>query len=294
MHWLLGLDLHGLSLGPTKAASRLLDAVEGDELRVVHVVEQVDRAMLDAAKVEGEGVALVRQAALGLAEKAGMGLREDQLTVVGQGDPADVLAARAAEEGVRGLVIGRLVPRGQERLIRLGSVARRLLHALPAPLVVVPPDLDPAEVGHGPIHLVTEAGEASVGATRFARWIARAWQRELVLVHVVPEPAGWGVGVLPHEAVDEARSAFRASGEAKLRQWASAHGLADSRMLILQGNVTDRVTRRAQKEDAAMIVCGTRRLGAVARIFSDSVATELAASAPCPVAVVPPDHEVIE
>jgi nucleotide-binding universal stress UspA family protein len=39
-----------------------------------------------------------------------------------------------------------------------------------------------------------------------------------------------------------------------------------------------------------MLVAGSRKLNALERLFITSVGTELAASASCPIAVVPPDY----
>ena len=45
----------------------------------------------------------------------------------------------------------------------------------------------------------------------------------------------------------------------------------------------------AEEMDAAVLVCGSRRLTVGERIFSASVGTELAALSKHPVAIVPPD-----
>jgi nucleotide-binding universal stress UspA family protein len=41
-----------------------------------------------------------------------------------------------------------------------------------------------------------------------------------------------------------------------------------------------------------MLVSGSRKLNAVERVFVTSVGSEIAASATCPVAIVPPDFSI--
>ena len=61
--------------------------------------------------------------------------------------------------------------------------------------------------------------------------------------------------------------------------------------LICEGMVADELKSLARLEDAVMVVAGSRKLEALERLFVASVGSELAASASCPVALVPPDYE---
>ena len=68
------------------------------------------------------------------------------------------------------------------------------------------------------------------------------------------------------------------------------HGITGLRGVICEGMVADELARLAKAEDALMVVAGSRKLNALERLFVASVGSELAASASCTVAVVPPDY----
>jgi nucleotide-binding universal stress UspA family protein len=75
-----------------------------------------------------------------------------------------------------------------------------------------------------------------------------------------------------------------------LERWATQHGITGLRGVISEGMVAEELTSLVKAEDALMLVAGSRKLNALERLFITSVGTELAASASCPIAVVPPDY----
>ncbi|MCA9698526.1 MAG: universal stress protein, partial [Myxococcales bacterium] len=151
--WTLGLDLREGAEGPLVFARWLcaeLGKTGEAKLAPIHVIEQDQLGLLATADRREEAMALAEDAVQRTLERAGetagplAGLR-----FVEVGTPEDVLIHEAGDS--EGLIIGRLAPRGEDRLLRLGGVARRLLRRLAAPTVVVPPDLQRATVGKGPI-----------------------------------------------------------------------------------------------------------------------------------------------
>jgi nucleotide-binding universal stress UspA family protein len=290
--WILGLDLREGAEGPLVFARWLKAALAHQgvsaELEPIHVLEQDQIGMLALADRRDETLALAEDAVARTLERTGDSTPLGPVRLVEYGTPEDVLAHAAV--GADGLLLGRLAPRGKDQITRLGGVARRLLRRLPAPTWVVPPDLQPAQIGKGPIILACDAHEDSLGATRYALRLADMLRRELILAHVVPMPYGWSIGYLPIESVKQVRADLQAQGERLLERWATQHGITGLRGVVAEGIVPEELARLAESEDALAVISGSRKLNALERLFVTSVGSELAASARCPVTVVPPDY----
>lgn len=289
--WTLGLDLREGAEGPLVFArwlSAQLSATGATVLEPIHVIEQDQIGLLASADKREQVVALAEDAVARTLGRTDDSSPLGNMRLVEVGEPEDVLIKAASD--AEGLIIGRRAPRGQDRVLRLGGVARRLLRRLAAPTLVVPPDLRREQIGKGPIILACDAHEDSIGATRFALHMADRLRRELILAHVVPMPYGWSVGYLPADAVEQVRAGLKTQGERTLERWATQHGITGLRGVVAEGMVADELRSLAKAEDALMLVAGSRKLNALERLFVTSVGSELAASASCPVAVVPPDY----
>jgi nucleotide-binding universal stress UspA family protein len=288
--WILGLDLREGAEGPLVFARWLCAQLAPGTavLQPIHVIEQDQIGLLATADKRDQVVGLAEDAVVRTLERSGDSTPLANLRLVEVGEPEDVLTSAARDAS--GLIIGRLAPRGKDQLMRLGGVARRLLRRLAASTLVVPPDLRAEQVGKGPIILACDAHEDSIGATRFALQMADRLRRELILAHVVPMPYGWSVGYLPPDAVKQVRADLQTQGERTLERWATQHGITNLRGVVSEGMVADELASLARAEDALMLVAGSRKLNALERLFVTSVGSELAASASCPVAVVPPDY----
>jgi nucleotide-binding universal stress UspA family protein len=287
--WTLGLDLREGAEGPLVFARWLAQHLSGTAtLDPIHVIEQDQLGLLASADKREQVLGLAEDAVARTLERSGDMTPLTGLRMIEIGEPEDVLAS--AGKDADGLIIGRLAPRGKDKLLRLGGVARRLLRSLTAPTFVVPPDTHPEQIGKGPIILAADAHEDSVGAARFALRMADMLRRELILAHVVPMPYGWSVGYLPPDAVKQVRADLHSSGERTLERWATQHGITGLRGVVTEGMVAEELARLGESEDALMIVTGSRKLNALERLFVTSVGSELAASSSCPVVVVPPDY----
>jgi nucleotide-binding universal stress UspA family protein len=149
----------------------------------------------------------------------------------------------------------------------LGAVTRRLLRRLAAPTLVVPSELDADALGDGPLILAFAPDEASEGAARLAGRLAETLERPLVAVHV-------GDGDVPD-----------------LGAWLRAQGLGGEAVLRT-GDKREAILGLARQLAAPLVVCGSRRLGPVGRVFAGSLSGELSGHAEVPVLVVPPDAAV--
>lgn len=219
--------------------------------------------------------------------KAGLGDRIPEPSVV-RGIVADERLAKEVDNlGADGLIIGRQARAGSHRLVRLGRVARRLVRRLPAVTVVAPPELQGATIGSGPIMLATDLGPHGGPAAAFARSFAQATGRELVVAHVVPEATS-APAFLPAATVQQFYEQIGLDRQRDLQGWLRDHGLEGHASVVAEGDVVDRLVGMAANEGAPLIVCGSRGLDPVERVFTSSIATYLACHAPCAVAIVPP------
>lgn len=286
MRWIVGLDLEGLSQGAIHFARWLHTQDRGARFVGVHAVEAYPAALreIDVAPEVFQDWALAATER----ELAKAGAREifEDVALVRAVRAEDGLNESLAAKGGEGLIVGRKAGRGQEALVRLGRVVRRLIREANGPLIVVPPDLLPQDIGAGPVVVATDVADDSVAALRFAQAMAQALGRELVLAYGVAVPSVLEK-YLPSDAWDGAQRAINADGEAASRAWAARHGVK-ARTLVVAGPLVRGLWSAAVREQACLLVCGSRRLSLVERIFTSSVGSELAASAPLAVAVVPP------
>lgn len=289
MKWIVGVDLRPFSRGALQLARWLGERRrgEGDRIVPVHVIEQEHLlAELRLRHLE-EVLGSARDLAARALEQEDVAGLVPELRVV-QGLRADEsLGEVARAEHAGAVVIGRMAKRESHRIVRLGRVARRLLRSLPAPIVVVPPDLRAADVGDGPIVAMAGLREETADPCRFAQAIARHLGCRLTAIHVVPDPADAAPYGLPEELVAPMRRRALDQREAQLRAWLDAHRIEAQRTAVLLGNVLERAVAFAEQQRSPLLVVGTRFAEGRERVFAPSLARELAATATTPVAVVP-------
>ncbi|MEM9462867.1 MAG: universal stress protein, partial [Myxococcota bacterium] len=210
----------------------------------------------------------------------------------------ETLEAGSAEEGLRQamaqrqahvLVLGRRAPiGGGVGAIRLGRVARRLVRDLPFVVLVVPPDLQPGQIGSGPVVLANDPTQPSQDAVRWAARVAEVMGRTLTLVHVLPPVDRRPY--LPPPVQEEIQAMLHRPEEAFVA-WAERSGVGPGvgpiEQVCVEGAPVPALIAAAQARQACMLVTGSRGLDGVQRLYLASVGTELAATAPLPVALVP-------
>jgi nucleotide-binding universal stress UspA family protein len=120
----------------------------------------------------------------------------------------------------------------------------------------------------------------AVEALRVAGILSTDLKLRLVLAHVT---AGWTAGADESLTTNQARQ----GGDRLLERAAREHDLQAERRVEV-GEPAQTLARIAAEEAAALIVVGSRRQGRLRPGIRSGVAGELAASAPCPVVIVPP------
>jgi nucleotide-binding universal stress UspA family protein len=281
--WIVGLDLRPRSQGAIKTA-RWLGAHVRPGVRHrfygVHVVPQAPRVSIrdDELDERCETARLQAEATIAEAGATAMFARVDAVA----GSPREVLAAATSFYDADGLVIGRHGPREGGTLVRLGTVARQLVRALPAAVMVVPPDHDPTAHPEGPVLVATDLADDAAAAGRFGLRLAQELGVDLLLVHVLEtsQLAAY-LGAAPASPIVQDPEAFE--------RWAQAYGLGGARTETAVGDPIERVLELAQAHDASLVVCGSHRLTPTDRLFQASTGTTIAAYADRPVVVVPPE-----
>jgi nucleotide-binding universal stress UspA family protein len=285
MKWIVGMDLRPYGAGAIHFAAWLAKASrasDGEQLFPVHVLEDEHLRFVLRQHHLDEVTGSAREAARASLETTGAPAAFEAPNLVVGGCAEDGLAAACKERHAQGIIIGRMAKREGHALVRLGTVARRLLHALPVPVVVVPPDVQLALPGTGPIVALTALHEGA-SACRFAEELARRTARELVIAHVVAPPEDLSY-VLP-PTLERIGRERREEAERALAGWVRSHELVPGSTRVLEGTLLETTLGFAREHSAPLLVVGAP--AASRRAWIPSFARELAANAPTPVVVVP-------
>lgn len=287
--WIVGVDLRHRSDGAVRFAGWLQRHLsEPQEFVGIHVAP---RAALDEmAQFEGharvrERLQLEAELALDRAQVRGAFAAVE---VVEGGHPAEVLAKARADRSATGLVVGRKAAIDGRDLVRLGSVARRLLQGLVAPTFVVPPDLAADELGAGPVVVAVTPAESSVGALHVGVRLAAQLGREVQFVRAVNLPEEYAQLYWVGDALANFQEQQVKAAEGTTTAWLAERGYP-AKPVVRYGDEVEEILSVATWLSAPLIVCGSRLLGRVERLVALSVSSELAARAKVPVLVVPPD-----
>jgi len=153
-----------------------------------------------------------------------------------------------------------------------------------------------------PVLCAFDASEPSILAADVAAWLAGALRAPLELVYVVdhddlPALPPHGAGIDPFvrdalPAIQEQIAEDEARSHLKTALSALPHG--DVRGNVLTGWAPTVIRQRAVDCRATLLVTGTVARQGLERLLHGSVSGTLAADAPCPVVVVPPDAALRE
>lgn len=140
-----------------------------------------------------------------------------------------------------------------------------------------------------PIVFATDFSPASQAALRKAVEMARKDGAELIVAHVYEPPAplshsGVADDLIEAELEDKIRQDVEKQLEPVLAQ-VRAEGIR-ARGEILAGHTAKRLSELAVKNGAAMLVIGTHGRTGLKKLLMGSVASQVIATAPCPVLTV--------
>lgn len=288
--WIVGLDLRDTATGALQFARWLVlhaSAKDHHEIVPVHVLEEsyLLQVLRHAHIADVERIA--ESTAIEELTRAGLRATAAAPRIVRGIVAEDRLVAELDAERGDALVIGRQAPSAERHFVRLGRIARRLVRRLPAPIVVVPPDLRAETLGTGPVLLAVDPADDDGSAAKFATRLAASIGRTVTVVHVV-DIAVDGQRYIPASTVGQLLAQLGLEHERDLDAWKARHHLTGSPSIVAQGDVVARLVAIAQAENAPLIVCGSRGMGTLERVFVASIASELSCWAGCAVAIVPP------
>ncbi len=288
MTWIVGLDLHPSGAGAIRFARWLAQTSDAiDALVGIHVLEEAYlRSALKYHHLD-ELVDGATEAANAAVAQAGAQAHLSSMHVLQGSTPEKSLEAAHTYHAAHGMILGRQAKKDGRELFRLGRVARRLLRALPGPTFVVPPDYEPSGAD-GPVVASVSLREDCETSVGFARDMAQRMQRPLVLAHVVPTPDDYAAHYLPEASRTKIREDNERDAVEQMRAWAEQHGCTQAECAVLHGGIVEELVALTTARRACMLVSGSRRLSTFERLLITSIASELAAQAQCPVAVVPP------
>jgi nucleotide-binding universal stress UspA family protein len=288
--WAIGVHLAEDHLGPLRFAAALINVAKEDRGVGIHVLP--DPGTIHPLVTPEEISGIRDQILLDISEMLateGFPPGRSQVELVQDDVVERGLAECATHLHTSALIVGRRAKRDEDPLVRLGEVTRRLLRRLPMPLIVVPPDFGEADdrgFGEGPIVVGVDLTDHCTPAVLFAEALAARLDRPLLLAHGT-QAFHWGVSYIPTGTMDRVQARAREAATDALREWVAPLGLRDARQRVFTGDPAKHLLDIAAKEDAAVLVTGSRMLGPIERVFLASVSSEVAAGASCPVAVVP-------
>jgi nucleotide-binding universal stress UspA family protein len=212
-------------------------------------------------------------------------LQLDPLTVqrVEMGEPAHVLVDVAETRGAELIVVGTR-GRGKVASAFLGSVSSAVVSLSSCPVLVVPSG---TAIGPGVVVCGVDDSTAARQAARVARALAEALGVGVVLVHAVPTMIPPGMSAVPRGPAELADAEHRGAEEflATLAFDEGLGGTAERRVAF--GSQADAIRDVAEEVDAALVVVGTRRRGALRSALAGSVSRDLKAGSSRPVLIVP-------
>ena len=229
-------------------------------------------------------------------------------TTLLEGDPATSIVAFAQETPTICEIA--MATHGRSGVSRwvFGSVAEKVLHATPVPLLLVrvndslATELDPPkypllhDVAYRTIVVPLDGSDFGEQALATARVLADHYQAELVLASVVPylDDIGLGEsGVVPLWTITDQQT-VRDHAAAYLKEVATrlAEGGLRVRTRWVDGPPAEMITTIAQEENADLIVMSTHGRSGFSRLWLGSVATKIIRHTSLPVLLIRAQQEL--
>lgn len=203
--------------------------------------------------------------------------------LVGHGEIWEGLAPMIQQNNIDLLVVG---TRGRSGLAKMlmGSVAEQIFRQASCPVLTVGPNTAPPlsrETGLRSILYASDFTAQSVHALEYAVSLAQHYPARLILLHVLPEPAGGGSAAEKEKMLEEVRT--------RLGQLlpAGAEFSQPPELLAAFGAAGARILEVAAEKSPDLIVLGvTHPSGGAFAGRRWTVASEVAAKAACPVLTV--------
>lgn len=204
--------------------------------------------------------------------------------IVTSADPAATILETAAKLEPSLIALSTHGRTGLARL-RMGSVAERVLHGSRFPLFLANPfalEEEPREIGFRRILVPLDGSDASARVLPLVHEIARTFESEVVLLHVV-EPR-----LLPAGGAETTLEEFdaRADAAARLERRRAELGGVRARVVVLRGPAAAAILDAAECEDADLVALTTHGRSGPSRWVFGSIAEHVLHECRCPLLVV--------
>jgi nucleotide-binding universal stress UspA family protein len=214
--------------------------------------------------------------------------------VVREGTDAKAgIIEEAAACGASLIVMGTHGRSGIDHML-LGSVAEKVLHKAPCPILVVPPHVASADGAPSPafkrIVCAIDFSTSSLLALNFALSLAQEADARLTLLHAIEFPLAMReVAFSTDTDIERQHAAAEAEYLRRLRALVPAQARTYCSVMtrVNEGKPAREIERVAAAERADLIVMGVQGRGAIDRMVFGSNTHAVIRNAACPVLVVP-------
>lgn len=210
-------------------------------------------------------------------------------SLVSEGEPAEVILEEARRVPECLVVIGTHGHSGFENLV-LGSVAEKVIHKAPCPVLTVPrePEESPAAaIPFGRILAAIDFSRSSEAGFATALDFAEASGAAVTALHVVREVPEAEAPEMIHFNVPEYRRLLEKEARDRLKAFVAARGRGRPvETRILAGKPWRRILHLVHEMAADLVVLGVQGRSATDLLLFGSTAHHLVRTAPCPVLTV--------
>ncbi|HEY1017162.1 MAG TPA: universal stress protein [Herpetosiphonaceae bacterium] len=214
-----------------------------------------------------------------------------------EGDPATALLGYVGEEPAVAMVAMATHGRSGVRHLLFGSVAEKILHATPVPLLLARSQTPEPLADCAPYRTVLVPLDGSVQAEHallLAHMLARKAGGELLLMHALPSPAdvalAAGAGIeWDYDHLTQRYARAEAYLHAKAQPYAAAG--TPARALVRDGQPGEQIVAAAAEAGAELIVMATHGYTGLRRLWLGSVAIHVVRHSAIPVLLVREEEE---
>lgn len=138
------------------------------------------------------------------------------------------------------------------------------------------------------ILVATDFSECSQEACAYALSLARKFDAELFLLHVINEPVDLRGFYVPHISFEELEKEIADGATKMMEQFCAQHleGYPRLQTAVVSGIPYEEITRSAQEQGASLIVIGTHGRTGLDHLIFGSTAERVVRNAACPVLTI--------
>jgi len=266
------------------------------QLTVLHVVPTFDPIAVGPGALNGPAQMVlpmsreeIREQLRRVIDAAGLSSLGVRVSAQG-GDPARIIVDQALETAADLVVMGTHGRSGFERLL-VGSVAEKVVHKAPCPVLLVPPHLTagmPPDVTFKHILCAMDFSPAALQALGFALDLARQADGVVTVLHAVEwlaeedprENAHYNVPEYRRYLVKDAQERVRTLVAEESRDWSAIEER------VVAGRAYREVLKAAAESGTDLIVMGAQGRGGLGLTLFGSTTQQVVRAATCPVLTV--------